>query len=90
MGKQEGELILVINPGSTSTKVAVFDGDVVVSQATLPLPKRGTGSGLWEELPDRLLTIREWLDGERLLVRNLDAVVARGGLSARWREERMR
>jgi butyrate kinase len=80
MGRGRGELILVINPGSTSTKVAVFDGDEMVSHATLSLPGREAGRGLWEELPDRLVTIRQWLDGEGLSVRRLDAVVARGGL----------
>ena len=80
MGKERGERILVINTGSTSTKVAVFHGDEVVSHANLPFQKRGTGGGVWEELPDRLSTIREWLDGMGLSVRNLDAVVARGGL----------
>jgi butyrate kinase len=80
MGKERGERILVINPGSTSTKVAVFHGDEMVSHANLPQQKRETGGGVWEELPDRLLTIREWLGGVGLSVRNLDAVVARGGL----------
>ncbi|MGD8360930.1 MAG: butyrate kinase [Gemmatimonadota bacterium] len=80
MGTERGERILVMNPGSTSTKVAVFHGDEMVSHATLPVPNRGPGGGAWEELPDRLLTIREWLDGEGLSVRSLHAVVARGGL----------
>jgi butyrate kinase len=80
MGKERGELILAINPGSTSTKVAVFDGEEMVSHATLSFPRRVAGSGFWKEFPDRLLTIREWLDGQGLSVRKLDAVVARGGL----------
>ena len=50
MGRARGERILVINPGSTSTKVAVFEGDEMVAHGTLPLQGRESGGGLWEEL----------------------------------------
>jgi butyrate kinase len=71
--------ILAINPGSISTRVALFDGDDLLAEALLPAP--GTkGPGIWEEFTPRLEALRRWLEGEGVPASSLDGVVGRGGL----------
>lgn len=79
MTDRRNERVLAINPGSTSTRVAVFDGDGVRAEAILPLhgPK---GPGIWEDFPSRLELVRGWLAGEGISPGSLDAVTGRGGL----------
>jgi butyrate kinase len=70
------ETILVINPGSTSTKIALFDGDSSVAEENVPAP---TGGGaLWDQLEGRLASVNGFLveRGDP----PLNAVVGRGGL----------
>jgi len=74
------ERILVVNPGSTSMRVAVFDGDDCLVEASLPSPVRNGGDSIWEELPRWLASIREWLAGEAIPLASLGAVAGRGGL----------
>ena len=74
-----GYKILTINPGSTSTKVALFDDDQVlfsqnVSHAAEELAKY---KELMDQLPYRKETILEALKDVKL--DKLDAVVGRGG-----------
>lgn len=79
MGTRADERILAINPGSTSTKVAVFDGDLLFEEGLLPAPTM-EGAGIWDEFPPRLEGIREWLEEERVPLDSLRCVVGRGGL----------
>ena len=79
MRHQGSERVLAINPGSTSTRVAAFDGEVVLAEALLPAPG-GDRPGIWEEFPPRLEAVRGWLEGEGVPLGSLDAVVGRGGL----------
>lgn len=72
--------ILVVNPGSTSTRVSLFEDGQQASGATLPAPAMDPCSDLWDEFPRRLTTIREWLVAEELHLGDLEAVVGRGGL----------
>jgi butyrate kinase len=72
--------ILVVNPGSTTTKIALFEDETEISgdvfrhdAATL----RSCG-GLWDQLPIRWQAIHEW--SERHVRGGLDAVAAIGGL----------
>ena len=80
MNRERGRRILVINPGSTSTKVAVFEGDDMVAEASLTPPDGRNRGGIWEEFPDRLMSLREWMDREKIDLWSLEAVVGRGGL----------
>lgn len=68
--------IFVINPGSTSTKVALFRNGEIISESTIR--HKGSRLEILEELPERLSDIKHWLDTE--LKNGLDGVVARGGL----------
>ena len=72
--------ILVINPGSTSTKIAVFQGEKALLQKTI----RHSGEELapfgaiMDQAPFRLRCVEEALAGFDLT--RLDAVCARGGM----------
>ena len=69
--------ILVINPGSTSTKIGVFRNQQPVAQADVKhAPPPG---GIWDEFPARLSKIR--FEFEKLAVKGkVSAVAGRGGL----------
>lgn len=69
------ERILVINPGSTSTKLALYEGSRKAVEEAVPGP---VGGGLWETFDERLASLRGFL--ERHGSPELDAVVGRGGL----------
>ncbi len=70
--------IFVINPGSTSTKVALFRGEEVRAQVSLPVPR--VDGGLWTEYQPRLASILEWMAGAAISPGDLNGVVGRGGL----------
>jgi butyrate kinase len=74
-----GRTILVVNPGSTSTKLAVFeDGKAVRSdKAAHPVDDLKKFKGIWEQYPFRMEAIKKWVKEN---VKQCDAVVAMGGL----------
>ena len=79
MNDERRQRVLAINPGSTSTRVAVFVEDALLTEALLPAP--GTkGPGIWEEFTPRLEALRAWLEEEGIGPSSLDGVVGRGGL----------
>ena len=80
MSRVGKETILVVNPGSTSTRVSLFEDGQERSGATLPAPDMEPGSDLWDEFPLRLTAIRGWLSRENIPLGKLGAVVGRGGL----------
>lgn len=74
--------ILVINPGSTSTKIAVFQEDQVIHEETLrhsseELAVFGT---IFEQFDFRRQMIESAIEKAGLQLQDLDAVVGRGGL----------
>lgn len=73
------EHIFVVNPGSTSTKVAVTDGEHIVRSETLrhDVATLNAFATIWEQLPFRLEAVRRWAAQH---VEQCTAVVARGGL----------
>ncbi|MCR4428925.1 MAG: butyrate kinase [Caldiserica bacterium] len=71
-----GWKILVINPGSTSTKIAYYEDENCLKEKTLY--HRESKLEILEELPERLSDLRSWMSQEGL--EDFDAVVARGGL----------
>lgn len=76
--------ILTINPGSTTTKVVLLDGDTALLDRELEHPRaelRGLPS-VWAQLPLRRRAVRTALDDARHLLDGLHAVVGRGGLLA--------
>lgn len=74
--------ILVINPGSTSTKVAVFDDNRQRSYADLvhPLNELARFPSVMSQFDYRLAAVLDWLTAEGVSL-CFDAVIGRGGLS---------
>ena len=75
------ELILVLNPGSTSTKLAVFEDDRclcegVVRHSALEL---GRFERIWDQYEYRKAAVLEFLGDRGISLRSLTAVVGRGG-----------
>lgn len=73
------QIILVINPGSTSTKLAVFEGEQVVASDTLRHTAEQLASfpTIWSQWE---LRRKEVLDWSLRYARNPQAVVSMGGL----------
>ncbi len=74
--------ILVINPGSTSTKIGVFENDVLLMEKTIRHSSEEIGqfSSIIEQYEFRKQTILEALDEEGINISKLSAVCGRGGL----------
>ncbi len=74
--------ILIVNPGSTSTKIAMFDGDARLWQEGIehdPAALRALNT-IEAQLPLRLNAIHERLQAHGESLNDLSAVMARGGL----------
>jgi butyrate kinase len=75
-------LVLAVNPGAGSTKLALFRGEAALQEEKLyhqelgahPLPRT------WDELPARLSAARAFLARAGVRVGDLAAVAGRGGL----------
>ncbi len=78
----EKNLILAINPGSTSTKIAVFEGESQVFITTLrhTAEEIGRYASIAEQFPFRKQIILSELDKAGVDTGRLVAVVGRGGL----------
>ncbi len=74
--------ILAINPGSTSTRVAVFEEATLVAETQLDHTGEHIGrrGDLWNELGARRADILEFLAARDIPLKSLHAVVGRGGL----------
>ncbi|WP_191560864.1 butyrate kinase [Metabacillus idriensis] len=74
--------ILVLNPGSTSTKIGVFDNERSIFEKTIrhETNKINAFSSIIEQYEFRKQTILETLDEEGINISKLSAVCGRGGL----------
>ncbi|TFD92518.1 butyrate kinase [Jeotgalibacillus sp. R-1-5s-1] len=74
--------ILVINPGSTSTKIGVFDSETAILEKTIRHDSSviDSYSKIIDQYQFRKQTILEALDEEGMNISRLDAVCGRGGL----------
>nr|WP_227395878.1 butyrate kinase [Jeotgalibacillus aurantiacus] len=74
--------ILVINPGSTSTKIGVFDSETAILEKTIRHDSSVIDSynKIIDQYQFRKQTILEALDEEGMNISRLDAVCGRGGL----------
>lgn len=75
-------LILVINPGSTSTKIALFNNEECVASENLShsVEEIGKFKSIYEQKEMRTEVIMNWLKEHDVSIENLTAVVGRGGL----------
>ncbi|MGF6375991.1 butyrate kinase [Clostridiales Family XIII bacterium PM5-7] len=76
------ELILVINPGSTSTKVALYDGETERHSQSIDHP--ATELKKFKEINDQLdfrkSAVLDYLVSQKVAVTDLAAIAARGGV----------
>jgi butyrate kinase len=74
--------VLTINPGSTSTKIGVFDDEDVVFEEAIRHSEIDLGAydKTWDQYEFRKRTIIEALNQHGVAISSLSAVVGRGGL----------
>jgi butyrate kinase len=74
-------LVLAVNPGSTSTRLALFRDESLSLEVELRHgPDDWTATGLEADLDALLCAVHRWLDEHEVHLPSLDAVVGRGGL----------
>lgn len=75
-------LLFVINPGATSTKVALFKDDNMLYNATIEHRAEDmTGfNRIYEQRDYRGDLLRKWLSDKGVEMSDLDAIVSRGGI----------
>lgn len=80
--KKKDYKILVINPGSTTTKVAVFENEKNIFQKNLEhsTAQLDKFQKLWDQYPFRKEIILKELRENNIDVETLDCIVGRGGL----------
>ena len=73
--------IIVINLGSTSTKIAYFEDDTCVKKETIDhnAAEIKKFSTIWEQKEFRINVIREFMERVHVTAEELDAFVTRGG-----------
>ncbi|MDR7857704.1 butyrate kinase [Tissierella sp.] len=78
----ERKYVLAINPGSTSTKVSIFEGENEINTVKIDHNKEELKSykRVSEQYDYRLSLIQNWLEKEGLTPNDFIAVVGRGGL----------
>ncbi len=74
--------LLTINPGSTSTKIGVFQDDKIIFEETLrhPLATLNHYDKIYDQFEFRRNIIMEALQNNNIEINSIDAVVGRGGL----------
>lgn len=76
------ERILVINPGSTSTKIAVFDGEKELFRTSIEHDQKDTAKFLRaiDQLDFRKECVLNTLKERNIPVESLNCIVSRGGM----------
>lgn len=75
-------LVLVLNPGSTSTRIGLYRGASSVAEEEISHPPEplDESADLWKQLEPRSAAVRDFLERNGVKADSLDAVVGRGGL----------
>lgn len=75
-------LILAINPGSTSTKISLFKDEHCIASESLShnVEELKKYNKIYDQREMRTEVIMRWLDKQNISVKQLSAVVGRGGL----------
>ncbi|WP_369281818.1 butyrate kinase [Oscillibacter sp. GMB15532] len=73
--------ILVINPGSTSTKVAYYENEKAVCEKNLDIDHSliANMKGIFDQYDLRRSTIQKFMEEEQINQSDLDVIVSRGG-----------
>ncbi len=72
--------MLIINPGSTSTKMALFKGDSLLASHVNRYEKDVLKLKIAEQLPARRSDIDEFIKASRIKPPEIDIIISRGGL----------
>ena len=74
--------ILVINPGSTSTKIAIYEDGNLLKKDNIkhPVDEIKQYKRIIDQLEFRINVVEKWLNEHDVKLKELDAVVGRGGL----------
>ena len=72
-------LQLIINPGSTSTKLALYDDERLLASASQPF-LASPGEKLADQLPARTESVRRFLEAQHVVLTQLAAIMCRGGM----------
>lgn len=77
--------ILTINPGSTSTKLALFEDDNLIVEKALDFPKPKLDGAVYvlDEFEARMESIREFIKEEKIDLDTIEIFVSRGGAPGR-------
>jgi len=77
----QSPVILVINPGSLSTRTALFEGTALLAEEHLECPKEEVTAcdGVLDQVPMRAAHVRDFLARLGRSVGECDAIAARGG-----------
>jgi len=75
-------LIFVINPGSTSTKLALYENETELHKDTITHPsgEMEKYGSLVDQIPARLAMVLDWLEKHCRKQKELSCVMSRGGL----------
>lgn len=73
-------LMLIINPGSTSTKLALFKGDSLLASHVNRHKKDVLKLRISEQLPARRADIDEFIKSSKINPADIDIIISRGGL----------
>ncbi len=78
----ERKYVLAINPGSTSTKVSIFEGDKEIKTVKIDHGKEDLKhyKSVADQYDYRLSLIKAWIESQGLSPKEFIAVVGRGGL----------
>lgn len=73
--------ILVINPGSTTTKVAIYDNEKEVDTKTLEHSAENLAKypSQIDQLPLRMEAVKSYVESQGMKIKDFDAFAARGG-----------
>ena len=76
--------IFVINPGSTSTKIAVYENETPLHNATInhPTSEIAAFKSIWEQYDFRLNAVLSALESNGHSINEIDCLVCRGGNTA--------
>ena len=77
--RKNGLLQLIVNPGSTSTKLALYDDEreIVTQSLDFAAPE---GTGLYGQVPARTESVRRFLADNGVSAGDLDNIMCRGGM----------
>jgi len=82
--KKQSEKILITNPGGTTTKIAIYHGDVAVVKETLrhSLEQMAQFDSVWDQMDMRRQDLEQWAEAHGHRMDSFDLFVSMCGLIA--------